>query len=119
MSCLLRALSHLSDCLSLPYPCGGTKSIRGITLCLSYVWQKTFPKLSSFFFTLCIEFWGFPGGSDGKESACNVGGLSLTPGLGRYPGEGNGHPLQYSCLENPMDRGVWQATVHGIVVGHD
>ena len=46
---------------------------------------------------------GFPGGSDGKESACNVGDLSSIPGLGRYPGEGNGNPLQYSCLEDPMD----------------
>ena len=54
---------------------------------------------------------GFPGGSDGKESACSVRDLSLIPGLGRSPGEGNGNPLQYSCLENPMDRGAWWATV--------
>ena len=45
----------------------------------------------------------FPGGSDGKESACITGDLGLIPGLGRSPGEGNGYPLQYSCLENPMD----------------
>ena len=56
---------------------------------------------------------GFPGGSDGKESACNVGDLGLTPGSGRSPGEGNGNLLQYSCLESPMDRGDWLATVHG------
>ena len=49
---------------------------------------------------------GFPGGSDGKESACNEGDLGSTPGSGRSPGEGNGNPLQYSCLENPMDRGT-------------
>ena len=49
----------------------------------------------------------FPGGSDGKESACNMGDLGLIPGLGRSPGEGNGNPLQYSCLENPMDGGAW------------
>ena len=55
-----------------------------------------------------------PGGSDGKESACNAGNLGSIPGLGRIPGEGNGNPLQYSCLENPMGRGVWQATVHGV-----
>ena len=55
---------------------------------------------------------GFPGGSDGKESAYNVGDPSLIPGLGRYPGEGNGNPIQYSCLENSMDRGTWWATVH-------
>ena len=47
---------------------------------------------------------GFPGGLDGKESACNAGDLGSTPGLGRSPGEGNGNPLQYSCLKNPMDR---------------
>ena len=57
---------------------------------------------------------GFPGGSDGKESACNVGDLGLISGLGRSPGEGNGYPLQYSCLENSMDRGPWWATVHGV-----
>ena len=57
---------------------------------------------------------GFPGGSDGKESACSAGDLGSIPGLGRSPLEGNGNPLQYSCLENPMDRGAWQATVHGV-----
>ena len=57
---------------------------------------------------------GFPGGSAGKESACNAGDLGLIPGLRRPPGEGNGNPLQYSCLENPMDRGAWWATVHGV-----
>ena len=56
----------------------------------------------------------FPGGSDSQESACNVGDLGLIPGLRRSPGEGNGYPLQYSCLENPMDRGTWKATVHGV-----
>ena len=55
---------------------------------------------------------GFPGGSDGKESACDVGDLGLIPGSGRSPGEGIGCPLQDSCLENSMDRGAWQATVH-------
>ena len=54
---------------------------------------------------------GFPGGSDGKESAYNAGDLGLIPGSGRFPGEGNGDPLQYSYLENPMDRGAWQTTV--------
>ena len=57
---------------------------------------------------------GFPGGSDGKESACNAGDPGLIPGSGRYPGEGNGYPLQFSCLENPMGRGAWQATAHGV-----
>ena len=58
--------------------------------------------------------WGFPGGSDSKGSACNAGDLSSVPGLGRSPGDGNGYPLQYSCLENPTDRGDWWATVLGI-----
>ena len=57
---------------------------------------------------------GFSGGSDGKESACNAGDLGSIPGLGRPPGGGHGKPLQYSCLENPMDRGAWRATVHVI-----
>ena len=56
----------------------------------------------------------FPGGSDGKESACNARDLGSVPGLGRSPGEGNGYPLQYSSLENPMDRGAWWPTVHRI-----
>ena len=55
---------------------------------------------------------GFPSGSEGKEPACNAGDLGSIPGLGRSAGEGNGNPLQHSCLENSMDRGVWQATVH-------
>ena len=59
-------------------------------------------------------FLGFPCGSAGKESACNKGDLGSIPWLGRSPGEGNGSPLQYSCLENPMDRGAWRATVHGV-----
>ena len=58
-------------------------------------------------------FFGFPGGSDGKTSACMAGDLGSTPGLGRCPGEGNGNPLQCSCLENFMDGGAWWATVHG------
>ena len=53
-------------------------------------------------------------GSVGKASACNAGDPSLIPELGRSPGEGNGNPLQHSCLENPMDRGAWRAAVHGV-----
>ena len=60
---------------------------------------------------LTFPFIGFPGGSDGKESACHAGSLDSIPGLGRSPGEGNGNPLQYSCLENPMDKGALWATV--------
>ena len=56
----------------------------------------------------------FHGGSDSKESACNVGNQGLIPRLGRFPGERNGPPHQYSCLENSMDIGAWRATVHGV-----
>ena len=57
---------------------------------------------------------GFPGGSEGKASACNAGDPGLIPGSGRSPGEGKGYPLQYSGLENPMDGGAWRATVHEV-----
>ena len=57
---------------------------------------------------------GFPGGSDEEESACSAGDLGSITGLGRSPGEGNGHPIQYLCLENSMDRGAWWAVVHGV-----
>ena len=62
---------------------------------------------------LCRDYL-FPIGSLGKESACSAGDLGLISESGRSPGEGNGNPLQYSCLENPMDRRTWQATVHGV-----
>ena len=61
-----------------------------------------------------IAFRSFPGGSDQIESTCNVGYLGWIPGSGRSPGEGHGNPLQCSCLENPMDRGAWWATVRGV-----
>ena len=56
----------------------------------------------------------FPDGSEGKQSVCNAEDPGSIPGLERSPGEGNGNPLQYSCLENSMDRGTWRATVHGV-----
>ena len=59
-------------------------------------------------------FEDFPGGSDGKASVYNAGDPGLIPGSGRSPGGGNGTPLQFYCLENPMDRGAWQATAHGV-----
>ena len=61
-----------------------------------------------------IRIQGFPGGSDSKESACSVGDQALISGLGRSPGEGNGNLLQYSCLENPRDRGAWWAAIYGV-----
>ena len=63
-----------------------------------------------------LKFKGFPDGAHGKESTCQSGDvrdMGSIPGLGRSPGEGNGNPLQYSCLESPMDKGAWQETVHG------
>ena len=73
---------------------------------------------------MVLDFsWGFPGGSVVKNLPANAEGTGdggLIPGLGRSPGGGNGYPFQYSCLENPKDRGVWWATVHGLQrVGHD
>ena len=64
-------------------------------------------------FYLCLNC-PFPGGSEVKASAWNAGDPDLIPGLGRSPGEGNGNPFQYSCLENPMEAGAWWATVHGV-----
>ena len=61
-----------------------------------------------------VLHWGFPGGSNSTEFVYKAVDLGLIPGSGRSPGEGNGNPLQYSCLENPMNRGAWWATVHGV-----
>ena len=61
-----------------------------------------------------VENLGFPGGLAGKESTCNEGDMGSIPGLGRCPKEGNGDPLQYSYLENTMERGGWWAAVHGV-----
>ena len=63
-----------------------------------------------------MKLWDqiFPGGSDDKAPTCNVGDQGLIPGLGRSSGEGNSNPLQYSCLEDPMDREAWRAAVHGV-----
>ena len=77
---------------------------RGIWKMLHHVW---------FNFFLTWPFSNFPHDSD-RESACNMGDMGSTPGLGRSPGEGNGNPLQYSCLRGPMNRGSWQTTVHGV-----
>ena len=70
--------------------------------------------LNNCFVLSLLHTWPPPYGSDGKDTACNLGDPDLIPGWGRSPGEGNGNPLQYSCLENSMDRGAWWATDHGI-----
>ena len=76
----------------------------------SYRYLETYPWNSHVF----VIYMGFPGGSDSKESACDAEDLDLIPGLGRFHGGGNGNPHHYSCLENPMDRGAWWATVHDV-----
>ena len=78
-----------------------------LSLFIHYIYLYLFISLS------LHSYKSFSGGSEGEQSACNVGNPCLTFGLGRSPGEGNGNPLQYSCLENSMNRGAWQATVHG------
>ena len=87
--------------------------------CLPFLWAPV-TSLGAIITFYCDNWILFPprsqaaGGSDGKESACNGGDPGSIPGLGRSPGEENGNPLQYSCLENSMDRGAWWATVHGV-----
>ena len=78
--------------------------------CQWYIWRWSPAHLN----TLVGTSLGFPAGSDGKESACNAEDLGSIPGLGRSHGGGHGNPLQFSCLENPMDRGAWWATNHGV-----
>ena len=84
---------------------------------------RLFPVCSSFLLHIkwkIMPYKGFPHSPVSKESTCNAGDLGSISGSGRSPGEGNGNPCHYSCLENPMDRGAWQATVHGVSrVGHD
>ena len=76
---------------------------------------KSWSRLSDLTFTFTLWYGrGFPCGSAGKESGCNAGDLGSIPGLGSSPGEGNGNPLQYSCLENPKDGGAWWASVHRV-----
>ena len=77
-------------------------------------WKASILRHSVFFIVQLSHPNRLPFGSDSKESACNVGNPGSIPGSGRYPTEGNGYPLQYSFLENSMDRGAWQTTVHGV-----
>ena len=81
-----------------------------------YIWRLPWTEKPGYIYiyTYIWCFPGFPGGSDGKASACNVGDPGSISGLGRSPREGNGNPLQYSCLENSMDGGTWKATVHRV-----
>ena len=83
--------------------------------------EASLSRFHCFPYPFFIQWWPldvvFPGGTDGKESACSAGDLGSIPVLGRSPGEGKGNPLLYSCPENPMDRGAWRATVHGVHCG--
>ena len=89
---------------------GGSLSPETALAHFSYSSTSSWPSLR-----MTLKTHPFGGGSDGKESACSAGGApGSILGSGRSPGEGNGNPLQYSCLENPMDREAWQATVHGV-----
>ena len=78
----------------------------------------TLSNMPHFFVSASVLKRDFSSGTDSKESACNAGDLGLIPESGRSPGEGNGNPLQYSCLENPKDRGVWRA-IGSQRIGHD
>ena len=91
----------------------------GKSVSLNVISRSTFSSSSHLFVgSLLMPIFdsvqSFPGDSDGKQSACNAGDPGSIPGLGRSPAEGNDNPLQYSCLENPMDRGAWWATVHRV-----
>ena len=84
------------------------------TYCWSLAWRILSTALLAGESAQLYGSWGLPGGSVDKDSACNAGELDLIPRSGRPPGEGNGNPLQYSCLENSMDKVTWRATVHGV-----
>ena len=81
---------------------------------ICYLWNILFQKILSILWQYKIEIMSLPISSDGNASACNAGDLGLIPGSGWSPGEGNGNPLQYSCLENSRNRGAWKATVHEV-----
>ena len=100
--------------------CSLLSIIRSTFLLYHFSWPHSIPLQNVCLFVSCNYLLscsqaviGFPGGSDGKDSTCNAGDPSSILGLGRSPGEGNGYPLQYSCLENSMDREAWWATVLG------
>ena len=106
-----KSWTHLSDWITavttLSYYLKQCRSLPSRSNSIPYATVNTFIRSYS---TGCT----FPSGSDGKESDWSAGDLGLIPGSGRSPGEGNGNPLQYSCLENPMDGGAWWATIHGV-----
>ena len=108
---------YWSEC-SDPVEVRGRRNRNKDWMCTSPLVSLNILSFSLFFSNLYYRVptmsWVFPGGSDSKESTCTAEDPDLIPGSGRSPAEGNGNPLQYSCLENPIDRGAWQATVHRI-----
>ena len=88
------------------------KLVVHLFLFVFFICVNLFSQISTDYF-FCLSLFVNPGSED-KASACNAGDPGSIPGLGRSPGEGNGNPLQYPCLENPMERGAWRATVHGV-----
>ena len=96
-------------------PCAGRQSVNHWTTReVQWIPMKIVFMSESLYSLLLVIPSCFPGGSDGKESACQCRRPGLDPWVGKIPGEGKGYPLQCSCLENPMDRGAWRATVHGV-----
>ena len=107
LSCFFHDPADVGNLIS-----GSSASIRFCQFLLGFVFCRFY---SHRCFLCCFHYLeGFPGGSDGKGSACNAGDLGLIPESGTSPGEGNGSPFQYSCLENYTDRGAWRAAVCGV-----
>ena len=106
-------IHHPCSCLENPRDrAAWWTSVYGVAQSRTRLTRLSSSSSSSSFHVLLIV--GFPGGSDDNETACNVGEPGSIPGLGRSPGDVNGNPLQYSCLDNPMDGGAWQSTVYGV-----
>ena len=89
-------------------------NLQDVNCGLNYAYSVVLKLSPHYCHTWAYSIYRLPSSSDGKAYACNAELTGLTPGLGRSPGEGNCNPLQYTCLENSMDRGAWQATVHGV-----
>ena len=113
---LLGSVQIIISCQKLSYICPQTSDLLVSYLCFCRCFSIHHITDFNFFFFLVYPMIdsGFPGGSDGKESAWNAQDPGSIPGSGRSPGEENDNPLQYSCLENPMDRGTWRVIVHGV-----
>ena len=117
---LLRKMKEESEKVGLKLNIQKTKIMASGPINSWHIDEETWKQCQTLFLgapkslQMVIAAMKFPGGSDGKVSACNAGDLASIPVWGRSPGEGNGNPLQHSCLENPTDWGAWQATVHGV-----